>query len=145
MTGETDSGRHFACTMPSVMLRLLHKEGGVDAVTDVLERAGSTRSPEYLENVSNWISWDEALALFDAAEDYTGDPGIARRIGERTVAQHAGTPVATLLRSLGSPEDVLSKITVTATKFSTVADMEAVEVAPGRAIVRARERAGFSR
>jgi diguanylate cyclase (GGDEF)-like protein len=145
MIGETDGGRHFACTMPSVMLRLLRKQGGSEAVAAVLERAGSSRSPEYLEDVSNWISWDEALALFDAAEDYTGDPGIARRIGERTVAQHAGTPVATLLRSLGSPEEVLSKITVTASKFSTVADMEAVEVTPGRAVVRAREREGFSR
>jgi diguanylate cyclase (GGDEF)-like protein len=131
--------------MPSVMLKLLRKEGGVDAVADVLERAGSPRTPEYLEDVTNWISWDEALALFDAVEDYTGDPGIARRIGEHTVAQHAGTPVATLLRSLGSPEAVLDKITLTASKFSTVADMEALEVTPGRAVVCAREREGFSR
>ena len=145
MMGDETGGRHFACTMPSVLLRRLRKNGGNQAVAEVLERAGSTRTPEYLEDVTNWISWDEALALFDAAEDYTGDPGIARRIGEQTVAQHAGTPVATLLRSLGSPEEVLSKITVTASKFSTVADMEAVEVNPGRAVVRAREREGFSR
>ena len=82
MIGDATGGRHFACTMPSVMLKLLRKEGGVEAVADVLERAGSPRTPEYLEDVTNWISWDEALALFDAVEDYTGDPGIARRIGE---------------------------------------------------------------
>jgi diguanylate cyclase (GGDEF)-like protein len=145
MIGDATGGRHFACTMPSVMLKLLRKEGGPEAVADVLERAGSPRTPDYLEDVTNWISWDEALALFDAAEDYTGDPGIARRIGEHTVSQHAGTPVATLLRSLGSPEAVLDKITLTASKFSTVADMEALEVAAGRAVVCAREREGFSR
>jgi diguanylate cyclase (GGDEF)-like protein len=145
MTGDTTEGRHFACTMPSVMLGLLRKEGGAEAVSEVLERAGSTRTPEYLEDVTNWISWDEALALFDAAEDYTGDPGIARRIGEQTLAQHAGTPVATLLRSLGSPEEVLGQVTVAASKFSAVADMEAIQVSPGRAVVRAREREGFAR
>src|SRR4051812_6965359 len=61
MIGESDGGRHFACTMPSVMLRMLRKEGGAEAVTDVLERAGSMRSPEYLEDVTNWIS--SALSL----------------------------------------------------------------------------------
>jgi diguanylate cyclase (GGDEF)-like protein len=145
MIGESDGGRHFACTMPSVLLRRVRKEGGEQAVTELLERAGSKRTPEYLDDVSNWVSYDEAMALFDAAEELTGDPSIARRTGEETLAQHAGTPVATLLRSLGAPEVVLGKITLTAGKFSTVAEMEAVEVLPGRAVVRAREREGFSR
>ncbi len=131
--------------MPSVLLRRVRKDGGEQAVAELLERAGSTRTPEYLDEVSNWISYDEAVALFDAAEDLTGDPSIARRIGEQTLAQHAGTPVATLLRSFGSPEAVLDKITLTAARFSTVAEMDAVEVKPGRSVVRAREREGFTR
>jgi diguanylate cyclase (GGDEF)-like protein len=131
--------------MPSVLLRRVRKEGGADAVSELLGQAGSTRSPEYLDDVSNWISYGEAVALFDAAEDLTGDPSIARRVGEQTLAQHAGTPVATLLRSFGSPEAVLGKIALTAARFSTVADMDAVEVGPGRAVVRACEREGFVR
>jgi diguanylate cyclase (GGDEF)-like protein len=145
MTGETDGGNHFACTMPSVLLRRVRKDGGTDAVTELLERAGSTRTPEYLDDVSNWISYDEAISLFDAAEDMIGDPSIARRIGEQTLAQHAGTPVATLLRSFGSPEAVLEKVALTSGRFSTVAEMAAVEVSPGRAVVRASEREGFVR
>ena len=35
-----------------------------------------------------------------------GEQQIARRVGEETIAQHAGTPVATLMRSLGSPEAI---------------------------------------
>jgi diguanylate cyclase (GGDEF)-like protein len=143
MIGDAKEGRHFACTMPSVLLRRIRKDGGEKAIAELLEKAGSTRTPEYLDDVSNWISYDEAVALFDAAEDLTGDPSIARRIGEQTLSQHAGTPVATLLRSFGSPEAVLDKIALTAGKFSTVAEMDAVEVAPGHAVVRARERAGF--
>jgi len=131
--------------MPSVLLRRLRKEGGEQAVADVLERSGCTRTQEYLDDVSNWISYEEAMALFDAAEDITGDADIARRVGEQTVAQHAGTPVATLLRSLGSPEEVLGKIALTAGRFTTVTEMEAVDVTPGRAVVRACEREGFVR
>src|ERR1051325_7963472 len=145
MIGDSAGGRHFACTMPSVLLRRLRKEGGEQAVADVLERSGCTRTLDYLDDVSNWISYEEAMALFDAAEDLTGDPDIARRVGEQTVAQHAGTPVATLLRSLGSPEEVLSKIALTAGRFTTVTEMEAVDVTAGRAVVRAREREGFVR
>jgi len=145
MIGESEGGRHFACTMPSVLLRRVRKEGGEQAVTELLERAGSTHTPEFLDDVSNWVSYEEAMSLFDAAEDLIGDMQIARHTGEQTLAQHAGTPVATLLRSLGSPEAVLDKIAVTAARFSTVAEMDAVEVAPGRCVVRAREREGFQR
>ena len=123
----------------------MRKSGGANAVAELLGRAGSTRSEEYLDDVSNWISYDEAVALFEAAEDITGDPEIACTIGEETVAQHAGTPVATLLRSLGSPEEIFRQMAVTATKFSTTAELEAVEVEPGRAVIRAKERAGFTR
>ncbi len=145
MSAEVEQGRHFACTLPSVLLRHVRKSGGAGAVEDLLRRAGSAHTEAYLDDVSNWISYDEAMAMFDAAEEMTGDPDIARRIGEETLAQHAGTPVATLLRSLGSPDEILRKIPLTATKFSTVSEMEAVDVQPGRAVVRARERGGFTR
>jgi diguanylate cyclase (GGDEF)-like protein len=145
MSGEHEQGRHFACTLPSVLLRHFRKSGGSNVVADLLRRAGSTRTEEYLDDVSNWISFDEAVALFEAAEDITGDPEIARTIGEETVGQHAGTPVATLLRSLGSPEEIFRQMAVAATKFNTTAELEAVEVEPGRAVIRAKSRPGFAR
>ena len=69
MIGDSAGGRHFACTMPSVLVRRVRKEGGEQAVSELLKRAGSSRTPEYLDEVSNWISYDEAMSLFDAAED----------------------------------------------------------------------------
>src|SRR6266576_3889289 len=65
--------------------------------------------------------------------------------GEDAVRQHRGSAVATLLRSLGSPEAVLQSITVTANKFGTVSELEAIEAEPGRAVVKAVVRQGFSR
>jgi len=55
---------------------------------------------------------------------------------EETIAQHAGTPVATLMRSLGSPEEIYRQITQAGSKFTTVSKLDAVEVAPGRAVIR---------
>src|SRR5215208_4652568 len=85
------------------------------------------------------------MALFSAAAEITGDPQIARRVGEETIAQHAGTPVATLMRSLGSPDEIYRQITQAGSKFTTASVLEAVEVAPGRAVIREAAAPGFDR
>ena len=137
--------RHFACTLSSVLVRRVRRTLGEDGVTELLEQAGSQRSAAYLDDLTNWISYDEAMALFRAAAQLTGDAQIARRVGEETIAQHAGTPVATLMRSLGSPEAIYEQITQAGSKFSTVSVLEALEVAPGRAVIAEREVHGFER
>jgi len=66
-------------------------------------------------------------------------------VGEETVSQHAGKQVATLLRSLGSVEAVLQAVAQTAGRLTTTTELEALEVGPGRALVRAAARQGFER
>jgi len=140
-----DTGRHYCCTMSDVLLRLVRSAGGEQAVASVLQRAGSSHDAAYLENIENWISIDEACALLEAAVEETGDALFARRIGEQVLRQHSGTQVATMLRSLGSPEAVLNAVAMAAPKFGTVTEMEAIETEPGRAVVRAVAREGFPR
>jgi diguanylate cyclase (GGDEF)-like protein len=136
---------HFACTLSSVLVRRIRRILGEDGLTRLLEIAGSPRTVAYLDDLTNWISYDEAMALFAAAEELTGDEQVARRVGEETLAQHAGTPVATLMRSLGSPEAIYRQIAEAGSKFSTVSALEAVEVSPGRAVIREREIDGYER
>ncbi|MFL5866058.1 MAG: diguanylate cyclase [Thermoleophilaceae bacterium] len=131
--------------MSSVLVRRVRSKLSDEGVAALLRQAGSSRTPAYLEDTGNWISYDEASALFEAAAQLTDDPDVGRRVGEDLVSQHAGTSVATLLRSQGSPEAILQQIAVTVTKFSTVTAMEPVEVEPGRAVVRAYARPGFKR
>jgi diguanylate cyclase (GGDEF)-like protein len=131
--------------MTSVMLRLVRSSGGDAAVAELLERAGIERETSYLESVDNWISLDEATALFEAGVAQTGDPMFARRVGENTLRQHAGTQVATVLRSLGSTEAVLQAIAQSAARLSAVTKMEAIEAVPGRGVVKACAREGFTR
>jgi uncharacterized protein (TIGR02265 family) len=140
-----ESPRQIACSLTSTLLRRVERVGGNVAVERVLKAASSPYSAGYLRDVSNWVSYAEASALFAAAVEVTGDEGLPRRAGEDTVRQHAGTPVASLLRSMGSPEAILEQMSIAVTKFSMVTEIEAVEVGPGRAILHARGRDGFKR
>src|SRR5262249_10307133 len=133
-----EGGRHLACTQSSVLLRLVRRTRGEDGLRELLELAGSTRSVAYLADTTNWISLDESLALVRGWAELPGGAHIARRVGEEAVAQHAGTPVATLLRSLGSPEEVYRQITLSASKFTTITDLEPMEVEPGHALIVSR-------
>jgi predicted hydrocarbon binding protein len=137
--------RHFACTLSSVLVRRVRRLLGENGLMDLLERAGSERTVAYLDDLTNWISYDEAMALFAAAADLTGDELIARHVGEETIAQHAGTPVATLMRSLGSPQAIYSQITQAGSKFTTVSALDAEEVVPGRAVIREQAIPPFGR
>ncbi len=130
------SDRHLACTLSAGILRQVRSVSGERALPELLELAGSRRTLEFLEDNTNWISVEEAIALFDAAVELTGDASVARRVGENAVRQYAGTQVATVLRSLGSPEELLRQITVVAGKFSTVSYMEIVELSPGHGVVK---------
>jgi diguanylate cyclase (GGDEF)-like protein len=139
----TPTAGQVACSMSSVLLRRLRQTGGERLVHDVLAKAGVDHTPEYLGDPANWIWYREAVALFEAAVELTGDERLPQRVGEDAVRQHAGSPVATLLRGLGSPQAVYEQLTVAVTKFSTVTELHPVEVSPGRAVVRARAREGF--
>ena len=140
-----DADRQICCTLTNVALGLIRGAGGEPAVAALLERAGTKRKASYLEDIENWISLDEACALLEAGVEQADDPGFARRVGEQTLHRHVGTQIATLLRSLGSPEAVLGVVAQTAAKFSTVTELEAIEAGPGRAVLRAVAREGFTR
>jgi diguanylate cyclase (GGDEF)-like protein len=140
-----DARREIACSMTNVMLRLVRRTGGDAAVAELLDRAGIEHEPSYLENVENWISLDQATEMFQAGVEVTGDPMFARRVGENTLRQHAGTQVATVLRSLGSTEAVLQAVAQSAARLSAVTEMETIEAVPGRGVVKACAREGFTR
>jgi diguanylate cyclase (GGDEF)-like protein len=134
-----------ACTLTSTLLKRVRSTLGDEGVRRVVRDAGVSHSPEQLEQVDNWIDYGDAVSLFEAAVEVTADEEIGCRVGQDAVRQHAGTAVATLLRSLGSPERIYEQIALTATKFSTVTEMTSTEVSPGRAVIRARNRLGIDR
>jgi diguanylate cyclase (GGDEF)-like protein len=138
-------GQHFSCSLSAVLIARVHAFGGDDAVRELLREAGSNRTPGYLTDITNWISYDEALALWAAGRKVTQHPRFAYSLGQEAGYRLSGSSVAALLRSLGSPEELYRQITMAAVKFTTVSRLTAIEVGPGFAEISATGTEGFPR
>jgi diguanylate cyclase (GGDEF)-like protein len=132
------AGRDISGSTTAVVVRHIRNVGGESAVQQLLEIAGEDRPAAVLEDAVEWTSYSRAVALLEAAAALTGDDEVGRAIGQEQLRQHAGTEVAALLRSLGSPGEVLKNVALSGAKFSTVTAMEAVEVGDEHAVITAR-------
>ena len=141
----TAHGNHFSCSMSAVLLARVQAHGGQDAVDEVLALAGSPHTAEYLCDIINWIPYDEAVALWQAGAQVTHHPEFARAVGTDAARRLNGSPIAALLRSLGSPERVYGEIATTATKYSLATRLETADVGPGFAEIIATACEGFPR
>jgi diguanylate cyclase (GGDEF)-like protein len=128
-----------------VLIARVRKVAGAAAPARLLTIAESPRTLEFLEDIGNWISYGEAVALWTAGAEVTGDELFARHVGENFVKTLAGSSNSTVLRSLGSPEELLRKIAMAGHRFSTAADLEAIEVRSGHAVIHATACPGFER
>ena len=142
---RTDAGDHFSCSMSAVLLARVRAVGGDDAVADVLRLARSERTPEYLCDITNWIAYDEAVALWRAGALVAHHPQFARAVGEDTARRLSGSQVASVLRSLGSPENVYGAIATSTAEFSTVTKLDLIDSGPGFADIVAVAAPGFPR
>ena len=137
--------REISGSTTGVVIGYLRRVHGEATVERVLAAAGETRAIAEIEDTNSWCSYRQAVALFEAAAQVTGDPAVARRAGEELLRQHAGTEVAALLRALGSPGEILRNVATTAAKYSTVTRMEAVDVGEAHATITARTPAPATR
>ena len=72
-----------------------------------------------------------------------GDSHALRHVGEAIARADMTSEVAALLRSLGSPGELLRHISQVVPKFCTVVRMEPVEVAEGHALDQRHDRRGL--
>lgn len=135
--------RHTSGATTALVIRYVRARGGEQAVKDVLERAGEQRTADQLEDETTWSTYEQKIALFEAAAEVLGDPEVTRRIGEMVIDLRVALPLKLVLRALGSPGAVLRNITKAAPRFSTVCEMQAAEVKEDRAIVTYRLDDGF--
>lgn len=123
--------------MAGVAVRYVRNAFGDDGVARLLALAGDPRSPATIEDPSSWTSYRHMIRLFQAAAEVTGESGVARRIGAEMLRQYEGGEVAELLRSLGSPGELLRNIATTGAKFSTVSRYDAVSIDDRSAVLTA--------
>jgi len=142
---EPSAEHAFSCALTATLLARVRRIAGDTGVHRLLDQASSHRSIEYLEDVGNWVGFDEAIALWEAGAIITRDPGFARHVGEDAVKVLGASATATMLRALGSPEELLRLTNVSSHRFSIAADLDAVEVRPGYCEVVAKAAPGFMR
>ncbi|HYB27040.1 MAG TPA: diguanylate cyclase [Solirubrobacteraceae bacterium] len=142
---RTDRGDHFSCSMSAVLLARVDAFGGSEAVDEVLRLAGSRHTREYLADTTNWIAYDEAVALWQAGARVTHHPQFARSVGEDAARTLGGSQVAAMLRSLGSPEAVYRQLATGASKFSIATKFETIDARPGYAELVSTAVEGFPR
>lgn len=138
-----ETARETSGVTTRLIVRYVRERGGDEAVARVLERAGSRRTAAELEDESAWTSYAEKIALFRAAAEVFDDADVARRIGETVIKERVGLGVKVLLRSLGSPNQVLREVSRTAAKFSTTCDMRTYGESRSHATVSYRLQDGY--
>jgi hypothetical protein len=139
-------GNHFSCSMTAVLVARVQAFGGTRAVAEVLHVAGSRRSVEYLSDIVNWISYDEAIALLRAGGRVTRHPAVrAAGGGGCSAAAERFTDRSVVSFRWGLPENVYRQIATSSTKYSIVTNLEAVDVGPGFAEIIAVAIDGFPR
>lgn len=139
---EAVDDRDVSGSMTGVLLRQLRAGHGDDMVARVLTLAGEHRTAVELEQLDTWSRYQQVVDLYHAALTLTGDARIGRRCGERLMQEYSGTGVDAVLRSLGSPGEVLRNVAQAAAKFSTVVRMEAIEVGETYAVIGSGNRPG---
>jgi len=126
--GDSEKSQQLANSMFGALLAVVHQIGGDAAVTEVLARSGELRSAADLRRPDGWSSYEQGLALFTSAADVLDDPDIGRKAGIEVFRQYAGTEVLALLRSIGSPADMLRAYPAISAKQSTITRSEVVDV-----------------
>jgi diguanylate cyclase (GGDEF)-like protein len=126
--GDSEDTQQLANSMLGALLAVARQTAGDVAVAQILAKAGERRSAEDLQHPGGWSSYQQGLALFRAAADHLGDPDIGRKAGEEVFRRYSGTEVLALLRSIGSPAEMLRVYPAISAKQSTITRSEVVEV-----------------
>ncbi len=128
---NADGGqRDTAGVTTRLIIVYIRRTLGAEAVEELLARAGEHRPVAMLEDEATWSTYDQKIALFDAAAALTGDPRVAQRIGASVLTEQLGRVLLFLIGALGSPERVLRSVARANVKFSTSATMRCLESSP---------------
>jgi diguanylate cyclase (GGDEF)-like protein len=122
-----------------LMLAYAEREGGPEAVGDVLRRAGLEGREAELRDEDSWFSLDTKLRLFEALADALGDPAATRKAGARALELNVGEGLKVALRALGSPRLVYQQVVRANARFSGCHEMVLVDSDATRARVEFRD------
>ena len=134
--GTVDEPREASGLTTRLIISFVEREGGPEAVAELLDRCGLADREDELRDEHQWFADQTRVCLFEAAAEVLGDPGVARRIGEAAIDLNVGQAIKLSLRALGSPRVMYSNFGRANAKFNRVHKMEVLEVGPNHARLR---------
>ena len=126
----------------TILLRFVREQGGDQAVAEVLARAGVDQSAEMLQEASNWIGYDTAVRLCEAATSVLGGPRTMFNAGA-TTATHGLHPWMPALRVFVSPREVYRLAPRAMPKVTTALTMDVREVGAASVTIELRLHDGY--
>lgn len=119
-----------------LVLSFVEREGGREAVLELLRRCGLEGRESELRDENRWFPDRTRVAMFEAAADVLGDPGVAHRIGAAALDLNVGQPLRLSLRALGSPKLIYSNVGRANGKFNRVHRMDVLSCGANSARIR---------
>jgi diguanylate cyclase (GGDEF)-like protein/putative nucleotidyltransferase with HDIG domain len=119
-----------------LVLAYVEREGGREAIEEVLGRCGLEGREEEMRDEGHWFPFATKIALFEAAADVLDDPQVMRRVGETALELGVADGLKAALRALGSPALLYKNVVRANAKFNTVQGMELLELHRTRARIR---------
>jgi len=127
----------------SLIINHIRRCAGDGGVAAVLARAGLSDRIDDLLDESRWASYDDKVALLEAAAAELSHPGIAFDVGATILDGSVGELIP-VLRALGGPGPALRAIVDASPSFSPTATIELRELDEHRARVVYRLHDGFA-
>jgi diguanylate cyclase (GGDEF)-like protein len=119
-----------------LVLLYVERVGGPAAVDRVLEVAGLAGRKDDLLDENYWFSYEEKIALFQAAADVLDDPKVMYGVGESAIDLNVGEGLRMALRALGTPKLVYQNVVRANAKFSGAHQMTLLELGSENATIR---------
>ena len=130
-----EAARETAGVTTRLIVTYVRERHGDRGVQRLLELAGEARPTVVLEDEGTWSTYAEKISLFEAAAEVTGNPQVARRMGESLLDLQLVGTLRLAVAALGSPQQVLRSIARANGKFTTSATMRCELAERGRGMV----------
>jgi diguanylate cyclase (GGDEF)-like protein len=141
---ETAFGaRETSPATTAALLSYVTAQGGADAVSATLRRAGVPETLEELTDQANWASYEARIRLFAAATDVLGDPTTMFRVGATALVTGLAPSLVLVIRAMGSPRQVFRRLPSAVPKFTTTSTMDVIEAGATHATVSYRLHPGY--
>jgi diguanylate cyclase (GGDEF)-like protein len=119
-----------------LVLAYVEREGGREAVEEVLRLCGLEGREGEMRDESHWFPFATKIALFEAAAAVLDDPHVMRRVGETALELGVADGLKVALRALGTPALLYKNVVRANARFNTVQGMELLQLHRTRARIK---------